>query len=438
MIKGKSTIQLFDAVTNKEIKKVVNNNMVTNAINNMLNIPNDYLLDSSFKNLCDTVMPIQTSGLGGILLWDSTLPEDANLTLPPLGVNNVGYAGDAYSGANKYRGSYNTNESGAIPNGYRHVWDFATDRANGTIKSLSLTSRRGGNTGLHYNNTDGIYAVTDNMRVTSNYGNGPMGYYLGCIAKDTYVFEDRQSTSSVFKLNYAHCFDTNNIGLAETTSLYNNIYDTKSLTFSDPISTNSTNTTHYYTKPVVYCYVRSGMLVWYASIDYKQGVILAEGKTTLTIPEKYGLTSIRGVTDDGIYVGVIDKTIKDGYPYTLTLFDFNGNFVHEALNDIHWNSDLASPIWQLGDKWYYGSGDCYQIDGTDYFKDNAKYNSRYSYNNKSIAPYVLTRGYNDNYQSVSLCLFYPYVGTINNLAEPVTKTSAQTMKITYELTNEGG
>ena len=37
------------------------------------------------------------------------------------------------------RGSFNTNESGDITGGRRFVWDWATDRGNGTIKSVGLT-----------------------------------------------------------------------------------------------------------------------------------------------------------------------------------------------------------------------------------------------------------------------------------------------------------
>jgi hypothetical protein len=37
------------------------------------------------------------------------------------------------------RGSLNTTESGAVENGYKFVWDFATDKANASINSLALT-----------------------------------------------------------------------------------------------------------------------------------------------------------------------------------------------------------------------------------------------------------------------------------------------------------
>ena len=80
-----------------------------------------------------------------IMLFDENIEENPEIIFKPVNVNIVGHAGSAYSGTNVMRGSYNTNESGEIENGYRHVWDFGTDKANGTIKCLSLTSLNGGN-----------------------------------------------------------------------------------------------------------------------------------------------------------------------------------------------------------------------------------------------------------------------------------------------------
>ena len=42
------------------------------------------------------------------------------------------------------RGSMNLNESMAVTNGYRFVWDFATSQGNGTIAAAALTSCYGG------------------------------------------------------------------------------------------------------------------------------------------------------------------------------------------------------------------------------------------------------------------------------------------------------
>jgi hypothetical protein len=40
--------------------------------------------------------------------------------------------------------------------------------------------------------------------------------------------------------------------------------------------------------------------------------------------------------------------------------------------------------------------------------------------------------------SIQLCTFFPYVSTVNNLEEAVTKSADLTMKLTYEITVGSG
>ena len=46
---------------------------------------------------------------------------------------------DAYTGTNLRRGSFDSNESGEITNGYRLVWNWMTSQGNGSIASIGLT-----------------------------------------------------------------------------------------------------------------------------------------------------------------------------------------------------------------------------------------------------------------------------------------------------------
>lgn len=84
--------------------------------------------------------------LGGVFLFGETLQENAGNLALPMGNALIGKgAHNAYSGVDAKRGSYNEKESGMQPDGsYRHVWDFATSQANGTIRSLALTTHAGG------------------------------------------------------------------------------------------------------------------------------------------------------------------------------------------------------------------------------------------------------------------------------------------------------
>lgn len=138
MLKGKTKIILTDVETGEqEIHE--DENIVTNAIDKIINIemagnhqPNSYIL------------PIATNILGGIMLFDNDLTEDpANIHFPSE-AHLVGYGDQSAHTGDKFRGTYNAGESGKTDTGYVSVWDFGTNQANGTIKSVARTSNIAG------------------------------------------------------------------------------------------------------------------------------------------------------------------------------------------------------------------------------------------------------------------------------------------------------
>lgn len=134
-IRGLLTVELFDAKTNELVQKVEKENLVTNAIENMLQA---YAATNQMGN----IMPLATVGLGGLMLFDETLEADADNFLFPGDAHLVGYALQEVNTSNTMRGSKNSAESSIQlgENGKsRTVWDFGTSQANGTIKSVSLT-----------------------------------------------------------------------------------------------------------------------------------------------------------------------------------------------------------------------------------------------------------------------------------------------------------
>lgn len=83
--------------------------------------------------------------IGGIRLYSSPLDEDANKFIIPESVGVTGFASDnIYTGSELKRGNRNLTESGEIANGYKFVWEFPSDRGNGTIASVGLTDVYGG------------------------------------------------------------------------------------------------------------------------------------------------------------------------------------------------------------------------------------------------------------------------------------------------------
>lgn len=149
MLKGTATIELTDVKTGqKEVVK--HDNLVTNAVNDLLTLnPDGYLWDAKY-NFANNMLPICPNAIGGILLYQDALEEDPTKYYAQDTNPLVGYSSnDVGADADSKRGSMNQTESGPLEdgNGYRFVFDFATSQANGTISGLGLTSKYGGASG---------------------------------------------------------------------------------------------------------------------------------------------------------------------------------------------------------------------------------------------------------------------------------------------------
>ena len=155
MLHGHTKIILED-VNTKEQQIYEDDNFVTNAFEELIqqrgifgNVYKTLLREDLSSNGWDkTMMKYLT---GGIILFDETFPEGdegKKCIYPPAGVSQVGMGTIAttYTGEQRMAGSYNNDESGWLNNhlGYRHVWDFSTNQANGDIASVSLTTPTGG------------------------------------------------------------------------------------------------------------------------------------------------------------------------------------------------------------------------------------------------------------------------------------------------------
>lgn len=157
MLKGKTTIQLFDAKTGELTDEVTKENLVTNAVRNALGgafnqlasgnvwskgmryIGNIYNLPSS-KNFAQAMY-------GGVLVFSQPIDEDADHCLPSIEEikSFIGCANQSASNTgNTFRGSMNSGESEVGADYVKFVWDFNTDQCNGDIASICLTSDCGG------------------------------------------------------------------------------------------------------------------------------------------------------------------------------------------------------------------------------------------------------------------------------------------------------
>lgn len=148
-IKGKTTFELTDVNTG-EVEVIEDSNMITNGLREFLTTYGYFGCDVLYDDTVRTDS-LWVNLLGGLFLFDSTIEEDVANTFMPAGVKMIGNGSKdcANSGAVTELGSYNSTESGLQSDGsIKLVYDFSTAQANGTIACACLTSKIGGYMGM--------------------------------------------------------------------------------------------------------------------------------------------------------------------------------------------------------------------------------------------------------------------------------------------------
>ena len=194
-LKGKATFELTNVETGEK-RVIEEENMITNAFQYLVQGFGVYAGTIHQRALSPDSNPTAMSGTNynsnmlrkmtnGLVLFNDKLEEDPDhifLTADDPDVVGVG-ADLAYIGNQIHAGSYNKTESGAIENGYKHVWDFTTSQANGDIGCACLTTVEGAGLGF------GLpYSVSD-WKGRLEYINGGHSIYLP-------YYEDYTSASS--------------------------------------------------------------------------------------------------------------------------------------------------------------------------------------------------------------------------------------------------
>lgn len=160
MLKGKTTIQLFDAKTGELTDEITKENLVTNAVRNALGgafnqlasgntWSNGMRYTGSLYNLPSSKNFAQAM-YGGVLVFSKPITEDADHCLPSIEEIKtfIGCANQSASNTGStFRGSINSAESEVGADYVKFVWDFNTDQCNGDIASICLTSDCGGAVG---------------------------------------------------------------------------------------------------------------------------------------------------------------------------------------------------------------------------------------------------------------------------------------------------
>lgn len=479
MLKGKSKIQLFDAATGEQVKCVKDTNMITNAVSKLLNPPVQWGFSADKGNLgtaLNNMTPVADNLLGGIMLWEDNLVENAADIIPPNDVVLIGHAGGEYAGTTQTRGTYNTNESGNITDengnviGYRNVWDFGTDKANGNINCITLTSRGGGNSGYpSVTDGSGLFAYpTDFYGDAVNINSSSEGHILPC------------SLSAIYpnSSNYSHgvmlgrlangqyiCFDASSTNIYIINAASSNVL---------PINFNARDTDKEFTivnsykltgYPLSASFINDTSMIYISSVTTKTIVAtivnpytgVTTGQKQFSLSETDYSFNTSDVSALLTYTqGRSSIVLLNGYYYLsngLYIYKFseNGTFVCR-LNSTAFTA--RHNLFVYNGLLYMYRSDCAGNDTENSYvmkPDGTLELTKISlaktdpqipiYDGCPHSPYVLTQsgknaGLVYSTGTFEIMMFRAYIASINNLDVPINKTAAQTMKITYEIYSE--
>ncbi len=476
---GRTKIELFDAQSGEKVYEQTDENMVTVALQRLLDLPAELtVMDNVSSRNClpDLSMPFLNKALSGIWVFSKALPENAEYISPSTDDIKAleGFAGGEYSSANTKRGTLNTNESGAIDNGYRYVWDFATDKSNSVIKCVSLVPRVAGNLGdSTENNMCGLgLSMCDLLNYsTSDYqsGVGKISFQVGHYSSGDGLLA---SVAGSIMPIYAERTDEN-IYIYAVSSKLGNVYkfpipNSQSLQITD--APGSLDLRYRYklvwenTDGFTSCnaeYYDGNIYLWSCSDKLTSTLI----KLSLTgeILSKATVTFDTELRTEA-YARLYDPETEMWYaqPYSgssnsIKVFDSNGtNIQTYAVSNSYCTTLTRMPgrkQIQISHSTSYSS----LVNSTSLLLDTdgtilrtvrgggATSSSSYIKQLHGLGeqyPYVL-QGYSyansytsTNAHTVSIVLnrALPLLCSINNLSQEVIKTNAQTMKITYEIT----
>lgn len=468
-MKGQTIIELKDVNTG-DTERVVYNNMITKGVE-------QFYANLGRMNNANVSYDSQISELlGGIALFDEAIEEDANITIPPSGIGMTGHAsyGETYTGTENTYGSFNEAESGWQADGsFVQVYDFNADQANGRIACVCLTSKYQGKAG--FGNANGVrlpnqvaarpLAGSVSKMTTGTGGPGVTYENVNSWCRYPYNISYENSTVSVLRKSNIYRLAYNADLAAEH---YSNTGKVNIDTYRIPMTKIPLNgtfnnqpliDTHEITLPQeIMARSDVGLLDWSwtdngdvwiirGGYDAKNPWTAARPLLMLKIDSEFNTTLYQvanttgdTITDIGqpVVVGgnvlimksttelyVID--IATGQSKTITTYPLNDANLLRRTMRINGNSVVFSTS--------AGSVKV-DIDTETSYIISESYNADYVYNccdNPMVAGIV-------SYDSGgTLCYFSivrmsDYIGSINNLDEPVTKTAERTMRVTYRLT----
>ena len=459
MLKGKTIIELTDVKTG-EVERREEDNMITNALSHLFEPFGHYKTASRLFN-SNSLLPYYQNLLGGLLLFDGEIEENAENIFPPATVNMTGCG--VYGRQNDTvcvkRGDYNMTESEVNLNSkyVKFVYDFTTSQGNGNIACVALTSKNGGYCG--YGAIDATIQISNmafypsdnviNFMAQSNCSRKGGSITLG-VTQFLFAVDAENDVLWYLRVNSAKSVSIvkrrgyfNSVGVFDTPTSSGKLIETIDL---PDMSTGLYSTSYLYynyndDEKCVYIYSAANSYT-----DAGQAFNIIKINISNNAVTEYPMTN---QTNKRIMLASQRTCVYKGFIYTR---DYNspyatykiaiGNSTDVRLIEApsvvrHTNMD---PIFTANGRIFYDAYSHSYMDGTERaFVLNTE--------SEEILPletrYICGGDYSTLVDAVPVIrhpecwwfygqVIYPgvYLATINNI-EPVTKTADKTMKVTY-------
>ena len=437
------------------VHRVEHKNDVTAFVQNAIGKGNFHNLISS-----SNIMSIYENWFSGCLLTDNT--NNAATMLLDGGSTVVAQASnDSYSGTNLRRGNINTADSQVITGGYKFVWEWDTARGNGTINSVCLTRPQIAR--MDFSTT----AVTEDVGVAID--NLTSGYYAivdttlcNCNVIDYETEKGYQVTYSSGKITIKE-FNFSCKALHLLTPLYGAVQNGSDHTISQTVANYaiaSASVSYDDTNKIIHLLTWSGNKLNDYAIDTAD--LDTCTATTHTIAD---VTFFNTATN---YATILRRDvilIDNGFAWAMVnsgqkivKIDLANNVVSSEYNNPIYTIGGAASTANNGSFMKLSNGDIYKFgnvtndtlapgstepcvyfhNGIMYYAKNyniSRYQTEVGFHSNNYGTFVRTSGSttaNSSRAGVATC--FPYVSTVCNLNNSVTKNAGLTMRLDYSVT----
>lgn len=420
MIHGETRIVLRNPISGNILKDITSENTFQpTALQNFTHCLGEDLHGIPSYNWEDLV--------GGIFLFrDSITPGSLYMPASNVMIGNCAY-GIANADLPNELGTYNSQESSASASAITQVYDFATNQANGQIGCVCLTSKVGGQIG--YGNASG--RRTDINFTQGQTGSVIVGGNATLVNNIEYSFTLTGDTLSVKKTNKSITQGTVFKGFYTTVDIDLSSIKPSGVTLNPSVSVFALNNNKIRIYSPITASIADGTDVYFFDYDPSDdSVVLGRFANSAGKAVRGDIVAVT-FTPDNYFI------TYDGNRY-LQVFNITNSthvldYTAEPLMNYNRAGNYDMPLSD-GLLLDYASNTGYivnYISGTVKPINVANITNYQAFNKRF--PSLDAIGFSGSY-SPPILKNPLYLATINNLNSPVTKTAAQTMKVTYTLT----